>query len=168
MFYVYVIVFILYIISALSCLRMACYFCTKWKFMVFIPVINVCYFGYLVDIMMLEHYDVKHSYFKILISTMCVLLGVSVIFYKVASGEIMRLVADITLTTIVCLSFISLVAAYVTLATCAFEHAVFMSILSCFVPFPLIMLVASFTIKKRIEEVLLDWELSDIGDSQDC
>lgn len=149
-----ILLFVLYLVFCTSLYRIARYLCVKHAFTAFIPVVNLVYFSYTSDKLVIESHDAAHSHLRyMLVGFMVVgIIGLLLLHLEpyditIISGRIMLLSGCIFIMLTVC-------AGYINILIAGYKHPLLVALLSLIIPFPIFLFIASFTIKPYVEESL--------------
>jgi hypothetical protein len=133
----------LYAITCFAVWRVAHYLCLPFQFAMLLPLVNIVYMCYVADKLTVEAHTSKSSYSGV---ACAIELTLALIFF-LTKTNVAFLVSSASL-------FITLAYAYACFIVDGFEHSGIALLATFFVTPPILMLIASFNIPHRVEEVV--------------
>lgn len=149
----YISLAVLFVVAVVAEFRIASIICLPLRWLSVVPIINVWYFTWISDRLAVESYDGKHFYNRFVFPVLLVLVIVSAAGLHFAKTPKLMIGFKIFFICTVIFACLNLAFAYVCVIVDSFKHAMTMCALSLIVPFPVVLLIASFTVKARVEEV---------------
>ena len=144
----------LYLIFSVAVYRTANYLCLAFPLLAFIPVVNILYFLYTTDDLVLEAHDSKYRIYATggIAAYAFLLMGFVLRFHTLLAW---RVITGNTLLIIgMAMLFIFCFTAYASFLFVGLRKPVICLVASVLVPAPVFMLLASFNIPAELEEVV--------------
>lgn len=143
---------ILYLVFCISLYRIARYLCVKHEFTAFIPVVNLVYFSYTSDKLVIETHDAAHSHLRYMLVGFMVVGLIGLLLLHLEPYDITIISGRIMLLSGCVFTMLTMCAGYVNILIAGYKHPLLVALLSLIIPFPIFLLIASFTIKPYVEE----------------
>ena len=144
----------LYVAFTLANWRIAKFFCMKSKWLLLLPVVNVIYFSRMSDTVAVESHDTSVSYSCQL---MCVLIPMMFISYGMTmfkQYEYIMLAGRIGVILSAIFCVLVFFWSYMLILSNSFEYPTLVCLASLIIPFPIFLLIASFTVQEKMQEVI--------------
>lgn len=146
-----IVLVILYGAFVVSMWRIASYLCVKHKWLLLVPIVNAGYFSHVCDVLAVEVKEYKRSYFSIVTACSIVVLILCTVFLQT---DVYIIACRIGLLLSAVVLFLTLSQAYMTILLTGMKYPILTALASFVIPFPVFLLIASFTIKQEVEEVI--------------
>lgn len=149
-----IVAFLLYVLSCTSLFRISKYLCLSYSLLSFIPLVNLVYFSYTSDKLIVESHDAEHSYLRY-ISVGFILVGIiGFVLLQLEPYDVTIISGRIMLLSGCVFTMLTLCAGYIDILMAGYNHPMLVALLSLVIPFPIFLFIASFTIKSYVEESL--------------
>lgn len=145
---------VLDLVFILASWRLATYLCMSYKWLLFVPVVQLVYFTAISDHASQEVGE-GFKYLRYVLTSLLLVVGVGICFRTFLHYDVTELAGRLLISLGVVFGVLMVIYAYVNIAVNATEHSVLAGLCAMIVPFPIILLILSFTFGSYMEETLL-------------
>lgn len=145
---------LLCLLSDVALYRIARYLCLRYQILAFVPLLNLVYFGYASDSLVIETHDAEHSYLKYITLAFMLVALVGFCLLQMEPYDVTIISGRILLLSGCVFTLLTLCAGYINILVAGFTHPILVALISLVIPFPVFLFIASFTIKPYVEESL--------------
>ena len=146
--------FLLCLLSNIALYRIARYLCLKCQILAFVPLLNLVYFSYASDSLVVETHDAEYSYLRYIVLAFMLVALVGFCLLQMEPYDITVISGRILLLSGCIFTLLTLCAGYVNILIAGFTHPILVALISLVIPFPVFLFIASFTMKSYVEESL--------------
>lgn len=148
-----IVLIVLELLYIVAMWRIATFMCVRCKWLIIIPIAQWVYFAYVADKISVETHE-KFRHLRFVVVGLVILISVGISMLKFFHYDITEILGRIFIATGGVFLILSLVYGYVTILLNSTERAIVLCLLSLIIPFPIILMYASFLFPEYMEETL--------------
>lgn len=134
--------------------RLATYLCMSYKWILLIPIAQLVYFAAISDHASQEVGE-GFKYLRYVVISLLLIVSCGICFRTFLYYDITELAGRLMMSLGTVFAILSVIYAFVNIAVNATEHSVIAGLCAMIIPFPIILLILSFTFGSYMEETIL-------------